>query len=240
MARGLNGTSDRIDTPSIGVNPNNLSLSIWVYVGSLAAAYAGIIVGGAGQNLVYIKSSGAFAVYAFAASGNFDPIAGSTIATGTWHNIVLSGGNAIACNFYLDGVPFSIGAGSPGVLGTFTLGDDPGTAGRFLNGRLADFAAWSAALTAAEAAALARGARPGTIRPSSLLAWLPFDGLQSPEPDLSGNANNGTLTGTALASGPPVMMFTPRWPQFNIVAAAPTFNPAWALGKNIVIEGVAT
>jgi hypothetical protein len=56
---------------------------------------------------------------------------------------------------------------------------------------------------------------------------------------LSGNKNNGTLTGTTAVAGPPYAPFTPRWPQ-PLMAAAPTFNPAWALGKNIVIEGVAT
>jgi hypothetical protein len=110
----------------------------------------------------------------------------------------------------------------------------------FNNGQLADFAIWSVLLTAAEASALAKGARPNTIRSASLVNWWPLGGIQSPEPDLSGNKNNGTLTGTAPAFGPPIAPFTPRWPQTLAAVAAPTFQAAWAKGKNTVIEGVAT
>jgi hypothetical protein len=78
---------------------------------------------------------------------------------------------------------------------------------------LADVAIWNVDLTAFEISALAKGARPNIIRPASLVAWWPLDGLQSPEPDLSRNAKNGTLTGTAAAFGPPYAPFTPRWPQ---------------------------
>jgi hypothetical protein len=45
--------------------------------------------------------------------------------------------------------------------------------------------------------------------------------LASPEPDLSGNKNNGTLTGTTNTFGPPILPFTRRWPQFNFFAAPP-------------------
>ena len=67
---------------------------------------------------------------------------------------------------------------------------------------------------------LPTGARPNTIRPTALQGWWPLDGLKSPEPDLSGKATNGTLTGTSLAPGPPVMQFTPRWPQVLAPASA--------------------
>jgi hypothetical protein len=38
---------------------------------------------------------------------------------------------------------------------------------------------------------------------ANLKGWWPLDGYQSPEPDLSGNGNNGTLTGTAQVLGAP-------------------------------------
>lgn len=80
-------------------------------------------------------------------------------------------------------------------------------------GLIADVAFWNVALTAAEFAALGVGARPYTIRPLALVGYWPVTGIQSPEPDFSGLNNNGTVTGTVNASGPPFMFFTPRWPQ---------------------------
>jgi hypothetical protein len=75
-------------------------------------------------------------------------------------------------------------------------------------------AVWNVVLTAAEHLSLSKGVLPYKIRPSALIGWWQLDGLQSPEPDFSGKANNGTLTGTALVFGAPTMPFTPRWPIF--------------------------
>jgi len=126
---------------------------------------------------------------------------------------------------------------------TVNLGFDPANAGRLLNGRLADIAFWNVQLTALEVAALARGMRPSRVRPLGLKQFLPIDGLVNPEPDLAGGAFNSTMSGTPppRALGPPVAPLTPRWPQAPMSGVAPpTFNPAWALGKNVLVEGVAT
>jgi hypothetical protein len=92
-------------------------------------------------------------------------------------------------------------------------------------GLIADVALWGVELTQLEITALALGALPKTIRPNSRLGDWPLDGLQSPEPDLSGHAFNGTLTTTSgtinPAFGPPVSPWTPRRPQEIFVAAAP-------------------
>jgi len=42
---------------------------------------------------------------------------------------------------------------------------------------IADFAIWNIALTDAEFFALAKGVRPGNIRPASLVRWYPLDGI---------------------------------------------------------------
>ena len=46
-----------------------------------------------------------------------------------------------------------------------------------LIGRIADVAIWNVQLTAAEALALSRGARPYTIRPTTLKAYWPLGGI---------------------------------------------------------------
>lgn len=80
------------------------------------------------------------------------------------------------------------------------------------DGRVADWAIWSNILTQGEINALSTGVRPNRIRPDLLICYLPLDGLQSPEPDFSGNGYIGDLEGTTYAPNPPITMFTPRWP----------------------------
>src|SRR5208282_6101410 len=97
------------------------------------------------------------------------------------------------------------------------------------NAYLADFAYWSGVtLTVNEAEALYNGARPNTIRPSGLGEYYPIDGLAWPEPDLSGSGLNGTVTGTTgNGAGPPIMLFTPRWPQFAAFTSVTALVDGW-------------
>jgi Concanavalin A-like lectin/glucanases superfamily len=92
-------------------------------------------------------------------------------------------------------------------MGTRLDGTDPLGTG----GKMAEVGVWNTALTTNEIASLTQGARCYTIRPQDLVAYYPIFGNDSPEPDLSGNASNGTLTGTAFAADPSIAMFTPRW-----------------------------
>ena len=76
-------------------------------------------------------------------------------------------------------------------------------------GRIAELAVWSVGLSAAEIAALAAGVAPTRVRPASLAGYWPFWGVAVPEPDLSGNGNNGSQTGSVPGAdhapvGPPV------------------------------------
>jgi hypothetical protein len=245
MARTFNGSTDGILTTSAFANSTgDATLFAWVYPTSLPNAYNAVYEhqpGGVANVLLFIKSSGFGAYYL---NNNVVDPGSITINTNVWSTIGVSyGGSGVGLRPYVNGVADTTAAFN-GAIGTASgkasIGYDFVTTGRQFNGRIALVAEWNSTLTAGEHLALAEGALPSTIRPKNLTGFWPLDGLQSPEPDFSGNANNGTLTGTALAPGPPVMPFTPRcWQQF-IPAAAPTFSPAWALNRNTVIEGVAT
>lgn len=150
---------------------------------------------------------------------------GSFIAANTWYHLcgAMTGVSGTGgATFYVNGV-------SVGTYNGFESNSNPnlfigidGTIARPFAGNIADVALWQGiCLTAGEVAALAVGARPNMIRPSSLKTWLPLDGLASPEPDLSGSKTNGVITGSVPAApGPPIMMLTPRWPQALAAAAA--------------------
>lgn len=143
--------------------------------------------------------------------------------SGTWTNIALTWNNLTPIQTaYVKAVSKGTNSSCPNIYSynSLEIGNAQFASLNSPVGTMADFALWSVILTAAELTALNQGARPGQIRPAGLQIWYPLDGLQSPEPDFSGNAHNGTLNGTSLASGPPVMMLTPRWPQTKLAGAA--------------------
>lgn len=242
MARSFNGSSDYIALGSFNYDTNTTgTFSIWADISALPVAYSNFFDLGASTSYVefYLKSTGNVAIYIGNMQYGFnissDPVpSGPTLSTGTWYHLLFTIVQSGGVNLYLNGsangsFATDSGTGSSHSI-TGAIGQDLRSAGRFFNGNLAHFAFWNVVLSAGEIAALAKGALPFQIRPTALMTWLPLDGIASPEPDLSaGNANNGTLTGTALAAGPPLQMFSPRVPRFEtftppIVAGLPTLG----------------
>lgn len=149
-------------------------------------------------------------------------------SAGVWANHVFTWDNSAGQKYYLNGVQKGSNV-TTSFVATVTTQCTVGNSGLVLlggiNGAIADFDMWTVVLSAGEISALSNGVRPNAVRGGPTRLWLPLDGQQSPEPDLSGNANNGMLTGTALAPGPPINLFTPRWPQTLASSAAPPSAP---------------
>jgi hypothetical protein len=80
----------------------------------------------------------------------------------------------------------------------------------FGDGTLAEFAIYDALLTTAEISALSKGVTPNNIRRNNLKFYLPLWAVASPEADLSGGRNNGTVTGAVLANHAPVGRYVPQ------------------------------
>ncbi len=112
---------------------------------------------------------------------NYLPTAAGTFSTGVWnHGCVVTGSSA--ARSYLNG---SVGSDSPTYTPAsyafsnnsyFQIGMNYVQGVQGFAGRIAEVAAWSAELTAAEVAALAAGHSPLTIRPGSLIAYYPLGG----------------------------------------------------------------
>lgn len=139
----------------------------------------------------------------------------SGMTLGVWGHVAVSfaltgTGQRIA---YLNGVagtPTSANVGATPVVPERTDigGYFPVAVGTFANlpdGVIAMPAIWSAILSAAEIAVLARGISPYRIRSSKLVFYPYSDGRVSPEPDYTAGQRHLTVTGTSQAGNPPAM-----------------------------------
>jgi hypothetical protein len=226
MARSFNGTTDGAsDGTGNNLSPSTaISVSVWVLF-SAFQNFSGVF----GQTRFAI---GGWGIGTWTSPNNtlavmFNnqlqlPISGApAMSTGTWYHAV-STYDQTAWKTYLNGTLLSninevANPWSPLVTNTGkNIGNLAGWG--IMAGSVAECTVWSdITLTQLEVTALANGARPSMIRPKSLRFWYPLDGLQSPEPEISGagfSTTGMTLTGTNPAFGPPIMQFTPRWPQF--------------------------
>jgi hypothetical protein len=203
MGRLFNGSSDVITATAI--NPSGfsgLTMAGWAYVTSTALGY-GAILAFAPNFAIYTYSTNVAAFTNHAGSG-FSIQAG-TITANTWVHVALTD-TIGTLTLYLNGVVTGTPISTSGAFNTETnirMGSDSGAAD-FLSGGAADCAYWNTVLSSGQVAQLAAGYRPIDIgSTANLQGWWPLSGYSSPEPDISGNNNNGTLTGTAQAAMPP-------------------------------------
>jgi hypothetical protein len=229
MARVLNGTSSIINVGSSSVlNPTEISCALWAYFPSIAGAFC-IAVSRDDNSLGRSYDFGYSSSGTMAMQLNGSEVDGTaTLSSGQWYSLGYSFSSAnSAYAFYINGAVDKSGSFTatlasttgPTEIGQRSYNGSPGSIAM----TAADVALWNVILTATEFAALAKGARPYQIRHPALVGYWPLDGLQTPEPDLSGNANNGTLTNASAAFGAPTRMFTPYWP-LNTPAAAAGFT----------------
>jgi hypothetical protein len=235
MARNFNGSTDKIAFSSLGITNTQFTIAAWCYKTSSPSSptvFEGSGVSAShflflGQNL---SSFPGINIALGVSGGRQETKCTTTFTNNVWTHIAgqfdtttsppTSGG------IFINGVKDGSGIATVAQPGNSTYFDGPLIGNSAIGnspwpGNIADLAIWFTLLTQGQITALANGARPHKIGATPVKVYFPLWGLSSPEPDLSGNANNGTLTGTALATtAPPTMQFTPRWPQTLPAAAA--------------------
>lgn len=242
MARSFNGTTDYISTGQAGPSATcPITISAWAQTASFTNGTMYTIAQFGVDNNISLnyrlnflgKGASTVAMEADCRSTSADEVAdtSTTASINTWvhgcayflnsgghvqPNVLINGGGLVS-----GGTTHNISVAS--VKGVAIAALDLLGTGQFNFGvtRVADVGVWNVQLSAGEISALAAGARPYTIRPSALIAYQPL-GLSSPEVDLSGNKNNGTVHGTSVVADPSIMMFTPRWPQFTTLSTPST------------------
>jgi hypothetical protein len=235
MARSFNASSDHITAAGGPTLSPPLTIAAW-FLGTLAPgnydiASFGINAGGEAYRLNVTAGNAIQADHRSSGGADSTVATTTTFSTGAWNHgcAVFLGNGTNTLIAYLNGggkntgndvnATVSVQGISIGSLNLTGVGNF-----NYWGGSLAIISVWNVQLGDLEILALAKGVRPNLIRPLSRVGDFPLDGLQSPEPDLSGNANNGVLTGTAQVFGPPIMPFTRRWPQFNFIPPPPPFT----------------
>lgn len=234
MARSFGGTTaDKISVANaspINITGTAFSFSLWFkkadigtrrYLFGKSAAGASPFAYGAridaSNQIVFLIDDGSFA---------FDNAASSTlIGANTWYHVigVKSGTGAGAIKLYVNGS--TEGASTSNVSLVSNTADlvigyqNASVTSEIWSGSLAEFAIWNAALDGTDASTLAGGKSAFFVKPSNLAFYAPFLGVDSPERDVI-NGNNGTLTGTSLATHPTIV-----YPPLPRVAAVPVPFP---------------
>lgn len=150
--------------------------------------------------------------------------------TGTWHHgtVVFTSSSLAAA--YLNGANKGTGTPSrtPAPLTTLSVGAlvRSGNVSAPVDTRIAEAAIWTAALTDAEAAILAAGASPLTVRPANLLTYWPLVGRFSPETDRIGGYDL-TLTGTVNAADHPRVVYPAAAQLTRVIQGTVTVRLTW-------------
>jgi hypothetical protein len=215
MSRSFNGSNQYAEATNVGLSSTNTAtFACWFYP-----------IQDNGITGIFISRTGGFSGLLFnSAAGNPFSASWNTngYGTATGLNPTLNQWNFGAgvvtpanINAYLGTAGGTLNSaqtytGNPGAISptTWDLARDPG-GNLLLDGFIAEAAIWNASLILPELDALLAGVPPHCVRPQALVGYWPLWGLQSPEPDLSGNANNMTLTGSPpQANHAPVTLFT--------------------------------
>jgi hypothetical protein len=226
MSRSFNGTSDAAYCLTVPTSGVRVSLSCWVYPTSLGGTEQ--VVFAIGHDNGVTGDGFAIEIYtsnnwAILIPGKQRQDTGQAASLNTWQHVMLTVDNTGKGQFYFNGS--AVGSTSSSTPNTPTVGVSIGaqlqsntpTFFRYFTGRIAEPCCWNIDLTGTgvtgggEAKALSLGPVPRRFRPGSLAGYWPMWGLHSPEPDMTGNANNLTLSGTAAANHAPVTNFTPKW-----------------------------
>jgi hypothetical protein len=199
MGRRVVTAGDHIGNSGLSSGTGAITVAAW-FLPPPSATIFGSIASFNGQTGCFMNGA-AYTLQAF--YNNTQVGTSSAMTAGVWAHVAVVY-NGTSATQYLNGVaaggPTTIAAGSQtdfrALSDTFNENIQAG-------GAAADVAFWNTNLSAGQIAQLAAGYRPVDVNSANLQEWWPLSGYSSPEPDISGNANNGTLTGTTQAPMPP-------------------------------------
>ena len=220
--RGFSGgTTDTIVVPGVGTPVDLFSgpmtISFWMYPTSITTSYPFGKWDATAANEQYLVCVGDTTADGASGAcyyvGSFSFIngvfgGGSTLTANHWYNVVVrvDTGSTLCgspcAKFNVNGTFIGFGAfterrtaGGLNLKFGCGAGNHPT---QCFPGYIAEVAFWNAPLSDGETVALGSCAPVNLTRRTSLVAYYPLYGAASPEPDLSGGRNGGTVTNTTV------------------------------------------
>lgn len=208
MARTFNGTSQSIESTA-PVTAVPLTIACWFYpTSSAAAVVCSIGQSGATDRFQLSSNPGGSALNATTVQSGVAQTAtlSSSIPLNTWHHGAAVFSAINSRQSFLNGTGSTVNTGSSTPSGINRLNISGAYAPSlvaFFAGGLAEVAVWSAALTAEEIAAIAKGFNPRLIRPQSIVY---FNRLINESLDSRGGLALTNVGGaTAVATHPKII-----------------------------------
>jgi hypothetical protein len=222
MARYFDRTNDTISaTPSANFpTTGSFTFAGFIYWDGNSAAYRDFLDRGAtnGWTLTIQQTTGKVEIVK---QGIVELVFNYVPPTNVWTSIVIR--HTVVTNVVLFAKRFDTGAtysetinntqAMPAASATLRIGSNEVPI-NFFGGRLAEFMVFNSALSDAQCAILRDRSQGIPFVASGLVGYWPLWGVASPEPDLSGEAQHGTVTEAALADHPPFGRYAPfkhRW-----------------------------
>jgi hypothetical protein len=228
LSRRFNGSTDLISCASPAVLDNltgGLTIGCWIYASNFGANSKGYIVGKGTSDstntttwrIANATSGGAdkyalrFEVMYSDGFGLFRETANASFTLNTWYYVIVTWGGSNArtdIHMYSEGVECTYGAGGEHNGGTthddsagnWVIGERPAQHNRTWSGDLYGLRAWASVISSTNFASMRLDGTVGTP-----VGWWAMNGTADPEPDTSGNGNDGVLTGTTGSSNPPAI-----------------------------------
>ncbi|CAK0775255.1 hypothetical protein CCP3SC1AL1_770024 [Gammaproteobacteria bacterium] len=221
-ARDFNGTTDRIDWSSVAdLTGSALTISVWVYFDRINTNQYIVNIGKNAGGGIELGNNGTVSSgqLTFLVDGSTDMIravAGSTVATGQWYNLIATWTGGITAytnaHIYRNGVEVSYDVGNSQNGSTevshtenWCIGGRYSDDLRNTDGKIAQVGVWNRVLTSTEIANLAAGYAPDLAAASGLQFY--FKGNTSSlvaSPGGTGTAD-GTTSVTGVGNGPGIV-----------------------------------
>lgn len=206
MARNFTGaqwlqyTGGGITSPltlAAWIRPNVITFSWFLGLGQ----FGGSPGSGDNHHTLSLQNAGQVRIFSRAGSGTGAGATSATVLTiGAWIHVAGIVASTTDRRIYVSGMldgsnttlttPLTPNSAGIGARHGDNVAGDPQ-----FNGRIAGVGIWNVALAPDEISALSRGVSPRQIRKASLWGFWPLLGIDSPEPDMSGNGRAMTLQG---------------------------------------------